>query len=259
MIETANRSKTGRLNHKDELDVLKEINKMDDIKLKEYRERNKIHNEKIAKRTVRNFISSTIKRTVDIIAGLIGTILLIPIIIVVAIMNKINNEDGPMFYDQLRIGKNGKIFKLYKFRSMVIGADKALKDYLATHPEEAEEYRINKKLKNDPRITKTGRFLRKTSLDEWPQFVAVLFAKMSLVGPRPYLPHEKEDMGEYYEHIIKVKPGLTGPWQVAGRNNLTFEDRLKLDEEYVSRCGNKRDFVIVLKTFKKVLGKEGAI
>ena len=147
MIKTANGSKNNRLNHKDELDVLKEINKMDDIKLKEYRERNKVHNEKIAKRTVRNFISSTIKRTIDIFAGLLGTILLIPITIVVAIMNKINHEDGPMFYDQLRIGKNGKIFKLYKFRSMVIGADKALEDYLSTHPEEAEEYRINKKLK----------------------------------------------------------------------------------------------------------------
>mgnify|MGYP004497436749 CR=1 FL=1 len=259
MIGIVDKSKNNRLNYRNEIDVLNEINKMDERRLKEYRERNKVHNAKIAKRTVRNFISSTIKRIIDIFAGLIGTILLIPIVVIVAIMNKINHEEGPMFYDQLRIGQNGKIFKLYKFRSMVVGADKALEEYLKTHPKEAEEYRINKKLKNDPRITKTGRFLRKTSLDEWPQFVAVLFAKMSLVGPRPYLPGEKEDMKEYYEHIIKVRPGLTGPWQVAGRNNLTFEDRLKLDEEYVSRCGNKRDFIIVMKTFKKVLGKEGAI
>lgn len=259
MIGLADRSKNGKLNYKNEIDVLNEINEMDEIKLKEYRERNKVHNDKIAKRTVRNFISSTIKRIIDIFAGLVGTIFLIPLTIIVAIMNKVNHEEGPIFYDQLRIGKDGKIFKLYKFRSMVMGADKALKDYLKTHPEEAKEYRINKKLKNDPRITKTGRFLRKTSLDEWPQFVAVLLNKMSLVGPRPYLPEEKEDMKEFYEHIIKVKPGLTGPWQVAGRNNLTFEDRLKLDEEYVSRCGNRRDFVIVFKTFKKVFSKEGAI
>ena len=259
MIGIVDKSKNNRLNYKDEMDVLNEINKMDEIKLKEYRERNRVHNAIIAERTIRNFISSTEKRIIDIVAGMVGTILLLPIMIIVAIMNKINHEEGPMFYDQLRIGKNGKIFKLYKFRSMVVGADKALEDYLETHPKEAEEYRINKKLKNDPRITKTGQFLRKTSIDEWPQFVAVLFAKMSLVGPRPYLPSEKEDMKEYYEHIIKVKPGLTGPWQVAGRNNLTFEDRLKLDEEYVSRCGNRRDFVIVLKTFKKVFSKDGAI
>ena len=114
-------------------------------------------------------------------------------------------------------------------------------------------------MQDDPRITKTGKFLRKTSLDEWPQFVSILFGQMSLVGPRPYMPREKEDMGEYYDYIVKVKPGLTGPWQIAGRNNLTFEDRLKLDEEYASRCGNRRDIKIILKTFRKVCGKDGAI
>lgn len=242
-----------------EFEVLQKLNMMNEEELMQYRIRNKEHNEKIQKRTVRNFISGTIKRCIDIITGLIGTITLIPITIIVWIMNKINKEDGPIFYDQLRIGKNGKIFKIYKFRSMVIGADDILEEYLKTHPKEAEEYAKNKKLKNDPRITKTGKFLRKTSLDEWPQFVSVLTSKMSLVGPRPYLPREKEDMGEYYKYIIKVKPGLTGPWQVAGRSNLTFEDRLKLDEEYASRCGNKRDIKIILKTIKKVFEKEGAI
>ena len=148
---------------------------------------------------------------------------------------------------------------MHKFRSMVVGADKILEEYLKNNPEEAKEYEINRKLKNDPRITKTGDFLRKTSLDEWPQFIDVLFGKMSLVGPRPYLPNEKDAMGEYYKYIVKVKPGLTGPWQIAGRSNLTFEDRLKLDEEYVSRCGNRRDIKILLKTVKKVFKKEGAI
>ena len=245
--------------YNNEFEVLQKINMMNEDELKQYRLRNKEHNEKIQRRTVRNFISETIKRCIDILAGLIGTIILIPLTILVWIMNKINKEEGPIFYDQLRIGKNGKIFKLYKFRSMVVGADSILQEYLEKHPKEAEEYAKNKKLKNDPRITKTGKILRKTSLDEWPQFVSILTSNMSLVGPRPYLPREKEDMGEYYKYIIKVKPGLTGPWQVAGRSNLTFEERLKLDEEYASRCGNKRDIGIILKTIKKVFEKEGAI
>ena len=245
--------------YNNEFEVLQKINMMNEDELKQYRLRNKEHNEKIQRRTVRNFISETIKRCIDILAGLIGTIILIPLTILVWIMNKINKEEGPIFYDQLRIGKNGKIFKLYKFRSMVVGADSILQEYLEKHPKEAEEYAKNKKLDNDPRITKTGKILRKTSLDEWPQFVSILTSNMSLVGPRPYLPREKEDMGEYYKYIIKVKPGLTGPWQVAGRSNLTFEERLKLDEEYASRCGNKRDIGIILKTIKKVFEKEGAI
>ena len=239
--------------------VLERINRMKKHELEEYRKNNKIHREEISKRKVRNFISGLIKRVIDLLAGIIGSILLIPITILVWILNIINNENGPIFYDQLRIGKNGRIFKMYKFRSMVVGADEILKEYLEFNPEEAEEYALHKKLKKDPRITKTGKFLRATSLDEWPQFLAVLTGRMSLVGPRPYLPREREDMGEYYKHIVKVKPGLTGPWQVAGRNNLTFEDRLKLDEEYVSRNGNKRDFKILLKTIRKVVRKEGAL
>ncbi|MBR1884242.1 MAG: sugar transferase [Clostridia bacterium] len=243
----------------DELDVLDYINEMNEKQIEEYRADNKKHYEEIEKKKIRNLISGLFKRTIDILAGLVGTILLIPITIVVYIVKKINKENGPIFYDQLRIGKNGKIFKMYKFRTMVIGADEILFDYLKENPKEAKEYEINKKLSNDPRITKSGAWLRKTSLDEWPQFVAILIGQMSLVGPRPYLPREKKDMGQYYDYIIKVKPGLTGPWQVAGRSNLTFEDRLKLDEEYISRCGNKRDIKIILKTIKKVFRKEGAI
>lgn len=243
----------------DELSILNKINSMNDVEILEYRRKNQEHDSRIAKRTIRNFISGCIKRIIDILAGICGVTILIPLIIVVYIMRIINKENGPIFYEQLRIGKNGKIFRIHKFRSMVIGADEILADYLKAHPKEAKEYKINKKLKNDPRITKTGKILRKTSLDEWPQFIEILTGKMSLVGPRPYMPSEKEDMGEYYQYIIKVKPGLTGPWQIAGRSNLTFQDRLKLDEEYASRCGNRRDIVILLKTFKKVFRKEGAI
>lgn len=242
-----------------ELEILHKINNMNDEELKKYRKENKKHDDKIAQRTIRNIISKTLKRIIDILAGLVGTILLIPITIIVWIISKINKEKGSLFYSQERIGQDGRIFKMYKFRTMVEGADELLDAYLRENPTEAEEYALNKKLTNDPRITKTGNIIRKASIDEWPQFIAILFNQMSLVGPRPYLPKEKEDMGEYYKYIIKVKPGLTGPWQIAGRNNLTFEDRLKLDEEYASRCGNKRDIVILFKTFKKVFSKEGAI
>ena len=243
----------------DEIEILKKINNMDEQEIIDFRKKNKEHNERIAKRTIRNAISEFIKRTIDIFAGIAGAVLLVPLTILVWVMKKINKEDGSIFYSQLRIGKDGKIFKIHKFRSMVVGADKMLENYLKEHPQEAEEYNINRKRKKDPRITKTGDFLRRTSLDEWPQFIDILLGKMSLVGPRPYLPEEKESMGEYYKYIIKTKPGLTGPWQIAGRSNLTFEDRLILDEEYASRCGNKRDIKILLKTFKKVLRKDGAV
>ena len=175
-----------------------------------------------------NIAFRVVKRIIDIVAGLVGVILLIPITVLVWIVRIIKKENtGPLFYEQLRIGKNGKQFRMYKFRSMCMNADEKLKTYLAENEEARKEYKKYKKLKNDPRITKVGCFLRETSLDEFPQFINVLFGSMSLVGPRPYLPREKEDMGEYYSTIVKVKPGLTGPWQVAGRSNLKFEDRMK--------------------------------
>lgn len=214
----------------------------------------------INNKKVKLYIEKAVKRVIDIIAGLVGTILLIPITIGVYIARKILKEDdGPIFYDQLRIGKNGKIFKMYKYRSMVIGADDKLKEYLAENEEAREEYSKYKKLKKDPRITKLGNFLRKTSLDEFPQFINVLKGNMSLVGPRPYLQREKDDMGEYYKYIIQCKPGITGYWQIAGRSNVTFQDRLDLDIEYYETKSLKNDIKILLKTFIKVFVKEGAI
>ena len=150
-----------------------------------------------------------IKRTIDILAGIVGIILLIPITLVVAIMRIIKKEnDGPIFYEQLRIGKNGKQFRMYKFRSMCLNADETLKKYLEENEDAKKEYKKYKKLKYDPRITKVGKVLRATSLDEFPQFINVLKGDMSLVGPRPYLPREKKDMGKYYDVIIKIKPGV---------------------------------------------------
>lgn len=207
-----------------------------------------------------NIAFRVVKRIIDIVAGLVGVILLIPITALVWIVRIIKKENtGPLFYEQLRIGKNGKQFRMYKFRSMCMNADEKLKTYLAENEEARKEYKKYKKLKNDPRITKVGCFLRKTSIDEFPQFINVLFGSMSLVGPRPYLPREKEDMGEYYSTIVKVKPGLTGPWQVAGRSNLKFEDRMKLDIDYVKNMSLKKDIKMVWKTVTKVFKKDGAI
>lgn len=214
----------------------------------------------INNKKVKLYIEKAVKRVIDIIAGLVGTILLIPITIGVYIARKILKEDdGPIFYDQLRIGKNGKIFKMYKYRSMVIGADDKLKEYLAKNEEAREEYSKYKKLKKDPRITKLGNFLRKTSLDEFPQFINVLKGNMSLVGPRPYLQREKDDMGEYYKYIIQCKPGITGYWQTTGRSGVTFNDRLKMDYEYYQNRNLKIDLKLLGKTILNVVKKEGAI
>ena len=200
------------------------------------------------------------KRFVDIIAGIVGVILLIPITLVVKIIRIIKKEnDGPLFYTQLRIGKNGKQFKMYKFRSMCMNADERLKEYLQENEEARKEYKKYKKLKCDPRITKVGKVLRATSLDEFPQLINVLKGDMSLVGPRPYLPREQKEMGEYYFGITKVKPGITGPWQIRGRSKITFEDRLKMDFEYANKGSLKRDIKILFKTFSKVIDKDGAI
>lgn len=217
-------------------------------------------NTTIRKNNIKVKIGNIVKRIVDICGGLIGTIVLIPLTIIIYINRIVLNEnDGPIFYEQLRIGKNGKVFKMYKYRSMIIGADEKLFKYLEENEEARLEYKKYKKLKNDPRITKVGSFIRKTSLDEFPQFINVLKGDMSLVGPRPYLPREKEDMGEYYDYIIKTRPGITGYWQIAGRSEVAFDDRLKMDYDYIENKCLKNDSKIFIKTIMNVIKKEGAI
>ena len=210
-------------------------------------------------KNTKSLICSAIKRTIDIIGAVVGIIALIPLTIGTFIANLISKDKGPVFYTQNRIGKDGKTFKMYKFRSMVVGADDILQEYLDSNPEAKEEYRINKKLKDDPRVTKVGKFIRKTSIDEFPQFVNVLKGEMSLVGPRPYLPKEIKDMGEYYQYVIKLRPGLTGLWQISGRNDVTFQQRLELDKEYLEKRSIFMDLKILIKTILKVFKKEGAV
>lgn len=200
-----------------------------------------------------------VKRAIDILAGIIGCIILIPLMLIVKIINLVNNDNGSLFYIQKRIGKNGKEFKLYKFRTMVENADKKLRRILKENEELREEYEINKKMKEDPRITKAGRILRKTSLDEFPQFINILKGDMSLIGNRPYLKREKKDMGNYYKYIVKTKPGLTGLWQTSGRSNITFGERLKIEKKYSEQYSLILDFKIFLNTIRDVIKGKGAI
>ena len=204
-------------------------------------------------------IERFIKRAVDFLGGVVGTILLVPVTIAVFIGNKILKDNGPIFYTQERIGKNGKKFKMYKFRSMVLNADEKLEKYLSENEEARKEYKKYRKLKNDPRITKMGRLLRKTSLDEFPQFINIIKGDMSLVGPRPYLEKEKEEMNGFFKYITSMKPGLTGFWQVNGRNDVTFVDRLDMDMNYYYTRSLKLDAKILYKPVKKVIKREGAI
>ena len=204
-------------------------------------------------------VEKVFKRILDIIGGLIGVIILIPLTIVIYIANLLVNDKGPVFYKQKRIGKNGKIFTMYKYRSMIVDADKKLNKYLRENEKAKKEYQEYKKLKEDPRLTKVGKFLRKTSIDEFPQFINVLKGDMSLVGPRPYLRREKKEMGRYYNYIIKCKPGITGYWQVNGRSNVNFQGRLRMDLEYINNSNLKTDCKLLKDTILKTIEKEGAI
>jgi len=197
-----------------------------------------------------------VKRIIDIFAGVFGLFLLLPMIIFVKLAYILTGDFNKIMFTQNRIGKNGKEFKLYKFRSMVVNADEILFKYLEENEEAAKEYKRYKKLDNDPRITKVGKFIRKFSIDEFPQFINVFKGDMSLVGPRPYLPREKGDMGEYFDTIVKSKPGITGYWQVNGRSATTFGKRLVMDEFYNNNFGTITDLKIIFKTFTQFLGKD---
>ena len=198
------------------------------------------------------------KRLIDIMAGIIGCILLIPITIILKLIFLKNGDKAPLLFTQMRIGKNGKPIKIFKYRSMVPDAEKVLEELMEKDKNIKEEYLKNKKLQNDPRITPIGKILRKTSLDELPQLINVLKGEMSLVGPRPYLFREIDDM-IYYDDIIKCKPGLTGMWQVSGRSDIGFKERCHLDEYYYRNWACWLDFTILVKTIKIVLYGNGAM
>jgi Undecaprenyl-phosphate galactose phosphotransferase WbaP len=199
-----------------------------------------------------------LKRVFDLAVSFTAIILLLPLFLVTAFIIKIDSR-GPVLFIQDRFKKEGKKFKLLKFRTMYVDGDTRLKEYLCQHPELQEEWDQYKKLKSfDPRVTRIGKFLRRFSLDEAPQILNVLKGHMSIVGPRPYLPREKQEFQQSAAIIFRVKSGLTGLWQIKGRNELDFETRLKLDEFYVRNWSFLLDITIILKTFGVVLKGKGA-
>lgn len=196
-----------------------------------------------------------IKRVIDVIFASIALILLSPVFAIIAIAIKIDSK-GPVFFAHKRIGKNGNIIKLYKFRSMVINAEELIKLFT---PEQMKEYKANYKLTNDPRITKVGKFLRKTSLDELPQLINIINGDLSIIGPRPVVADELEKYGVNKDKFLSVTPGLTGYWAANGRSNTTYEQRMEMELYYIDNLSLKMDIKVFFKTILSVVKKEGAI
>lgn len=197
------------------------------------------------------------KRALDIIGAGVGLVLLAPFFLIVALL--VRADGGPAFFAHQRVGRGGKLFGCLKFRSMVIDSQARLEALLANDPAARAEWEATRKLKNDPRITRIGHFLRSTSLDELPQLINVLRGEMSLVGPRPV---QEAEIDRYYgasaAHYMAVRPGITGLWQVSGRSETSYESRVALDVSYVSRPSLLADLSILLRTPVAVLSRRGA-
>lgn len=206
-------------------------------------------------------VHNWLKRGFDILFSLIALIIGLPVFALIALLVKLSSS-GPIFYCSLRIGRKGRLFKFWKFRSMHRDADQRLEVMLNSNPLLRKEWQKYFKLKNDPRLTRIGSFLRKTSLDELPQFWNVLIGDLSIVGPRPYLPREANAIfkivGDDIEKIFSVRPGLTGIWQTAGRSHLTFEERVKLEVNYADQRSFLFDLHLIAKTIPILFFPKGA-
>lgn len=198
-----------------------------------------------------------IKRLSDVILSLIGIIFLIPIALFVKIFYMLTGDFHPIIYSHDRVGKNGKIFKMYKFRSMVYNAEEELKKILKIK-KYRDEWNEFQKITDDPRITKIGKILRKTSLDETPQFINVLLGDLSLIGPRPLVTGELSKHRGNHKLYESVKPGITGWWAVNGRSATSYKKRLELEYYYIQNMGFKLDFLCIIKTLKVVFNRNGA-
>ena len=195
-----------------------------------------------------------IKRTFDIVASFFGLVLLSPLFLAISVAILIDSR-GKIVYSQRRIGKNGKVFRIYKFRSMVKNADEVLMRFT---PEQRAEFEVNFKLENDPRITKVGAFLRNTSLDELPQLINIFLGHISVIGPRPIVEYETYKYSDKIDKLLSIKPGLTGYWQVNGRSDTTYEERVDMEIYYIDNCSILFDIKIFLATFAVVLKRKGA-
>ena len=202
-----------------------------------------------------NIYNKYIKRFIDIVLSFIALVLLSPVFLIIAISIKIESK-GPVFFVHKRVGKNGKIIGIYKFRSMVQNAEDLIKQFT---PEQMKEYKENFKLENDPRITKVGNFLRKTSLDELPQLVNILKGDLSIIGPRPVIGEELEKYGLNKEKFLSVTPGLTGYWAANGRSCTSYEKRMEMELYYIDNLSWKMDIKVFFKTILSVVKREGAM
>ena len=195
-----------------------------------------------------------IKRLIDVVFSTIGLIVLSPIMLIVAVAIKLEDIKGPILFSQERVGYLGKTFKMYKFRSMYVDAEQRLQELQHLNEQTGPVFKI----KDDPRITKVGKFIRKTSLDELPQLVNVLRGEMSIVGPRPALPREVKQYNAYQKQRLLVKPGITCIWQVSGRNNIGFDEWVELDLEYIKNQSLGLDIKLILQTIPALLGDHNA-
>lgn len=211
----------------------------------------KKYKENLVKRTPYKIV----KRITDILFSTIGLIILMPIFAIIAIAIKIESK-GPVFFKHTRIGKNGKIIKIYKFRSMVENAEDLIQKFT---PEQMKEYKENYKLTDDPRITKIGNILRKTSLDELPQIINIIKGDLSIIGPRPVVQEELEKYGENAPKFLSVTPGLTGYWAANGRSSTSYDERMEMELFYVDNMSFKLDVKVFFKTILSVLKREGAM
>ncbi|XAU95089.1 exopolysaccharide biosynthesis polyprenyl glycosylphosphotransferase [Caldifermentibacillus hisashii] len=194
------------------------------------------------------------KRIIDIVFSLLGLIALSPIFFIIAVLIKIEDRQGPVIFKQIRIGKDGKEFIMYKFRSMVSNAEELKETLMEKNEASGPVF----KMRNDPRVTKIGKFIRKTSIDELPQLINVLKGEMSLVGPRPAFPEEVKQYSLYEKQRLSVIPGLTCYWQVSGRSNLTFQEWVELDLKYISERSLLIDIRLILRTIVVLFGSKGA-
>ena len=210
---------------------------------------------RVANKTSKKEIYLHIKRIADVILSSIGLVILSPLFLILGILVKLDSK-GPVFFAHTRIGKDGKKFKMYKFRTMYENAEEMIKEFT---PEQMKEWKENYKLTNDPRITKIGKFLRKTSLDELPQIINIIKGDLSIIGPRPVIEPELEKYGVNKEKFLSVTPGLTGYWQANGRSSTTYEERMEMELYYIDNQSLKLDIKIFFKTIISVLKKEGAI
>ena len=198
-----------------------------------------------------------LKRVFDLVVGGFLLLVSLPLFLLIAVLVKLTSR-GPVFYKQERLGRGGRPFFVYKFRTMVVGAESYLREWLSKDPMMREEFERYFKLKEDPRVTVVGRILRRTSLDELPQLWNVVKGDMHLVGPRPIVEEEVKYYRPYEEVLFSVRPGITGLWQVSGRNELPYSERVKLDIGYIKRRNFLLDFLILVKTFKVIFTGHGA-